>query len=548
MLSIFWYLRDEETLAARGNGQRITQWYWLSLLAFLLAMLSKGSVAILPLALLLIVWWRRRLVKSDLLRMAPFFAIAALLAAVNVWCQARLSEQPFRTADFIQRLDAAAGVLWFYLAKALLPIHLLLVYPQWHVQTSNVLWWLPLLAVVIMTAVLRRHLHSPYANWVRPILFAGAFFCISLLPVLGFTDVGFMEYSLVADHYLYIALIAVLALVAAGFSVWHDQARGPFRSAAMVAAVALVSTFALASWQQNRLYDNAITLYQATLNDNPDCWMVQNNLGSALIDVGRLPEAIAHLQKALRLTPGFAQAHFNLGTALHYSGRLPEAIEQFEQALQLKPNYSQAHNNLGNLLRQAGQLPAAIEHYQQALLLDPDYAEAHNNLGIALASLGKLSDAIVQYQVALKLNPDYLDAYNNLGNALVKSNRLQEAIQQYQLALRRNPNYSEAHANLAAALAGVGQLPEAIQQYQLALQLKPDNFDALANMALAYAKLNRPSEAIAAAEKAASLARSHGDPALARQIDAWLTQYRAQHAGTKGKSSPSDVVQPAPAP
>ncbi len=366
LLSIFWYLRDEETLAARGNGQRITQWYWLSLLAFLLAMLSKGSVAILPLALLLIVWWRRRLVKSDLLRMAPFFAIAALLAAVNVWCQARLSEQPFRTADFIQRLDAAAGVLWFYLAKALLPIHLLLVYPQWHVQTSNVLWWLPLLAVVIMTAVLRRHLHSPYANWVRPNLFAGAFFCISLLPVLGFTDVGFMEYSLVANHYLYIALIAVLALVAAGFSVWHDQARGPFRSAAMVAAVALVSTFALASWQQNRLYDNAITLYQATLNDNPDCWMVQNNLGSALIDVGRLPEAIAHLQKALRLTPGFAQAHFNLGTALHYSGRLPEAIEQFEQALQLKPNYSQAHNNLGNLLRQAGQLPAAIEHYQRA--------------------------------------------------------------------------------------------------------------------------------------------------------------------------------------
>ncbi len=216
-----------------------------------------------------------------------------------------------------------------------------------------------------------------------------------------------------------------------------------------------------------------------------------------------------------------------------------DTVTLYQTTIERNPACWMAHNNLGVALLDAGQPQQAIEHYQLALQLRPDYAEAHNNLGVALARLGKFSEAIVQYQETLKLNPNYLDAFNNLGNALVKSNRLQEAIQQYQLALQHNPNYPEAHANLAAALAGVGQLPEAIQQYQLALQLKPDNFDALANMALAYAKMNRPSEAIAAGEKAASLARSHGDPALARQIDAWLKKYRQEMAQPQS-TTPAD--------
>ena len=51
LLSILWYLKA---------NKRQTPWYWLSLLAFLLAMLSKGSVAVLPLILLGLIWWQRQ--------------------------------------------------------------------------------------------------------------------------------------------------------------------------------------------------------------------------------------------------------------------------------------------------------------------------------------------------------------------------------------------------------------------------------------------------------------------------------------------------------
>ncbi len=59
LLSVMWYLRAEEGREARDVGRTLGMWYWLSLATFLLAMLSKGSAAVLPLVLLLIIWWRR---------------------------------------------------------------------------------------------------------------------------------------------------------------------------------------------------------------------------------------------------------------------------------------------------------------------------------------------------------------------------------------------------------------------------------------------------------------------------------------------------------
>ncbi len=47
-------------------GLRLDRWYWMSLAGFVLAMLGKGSVAILPVLLLGVGWWLRPLTMRDL--------------------------------------------------------------------------------------------------------------------------------------------------------------------------------------------------------------------------------------------------------------------------------------------------------------------------------------------------------------------------------------------------------------------------------------------------------------------------------------------------
>jgi tetratricopeptide (TPR) repeat protein len=532
LLSILWYLKADELArrpfsewrplaAKRSTVHRPLSaissfilhpssfhfWYWLSLAALVLAMLSKGSAVVLPVLLLGIIWWLRSMTRRDLLRIAPFFLVAVVLTGVNIWFQTHGKDIEFRNAGFTERLLGAGGVVWFYLYKALLPIDLAFIYPQWHIEAGNPMWWLPLLAALIVTAALwwfRK-------GWSRPLLFAWGFFCVSLVPVLGFTDVGFMKYSLVADRYQHIAIIGVIALAAAGWSIWHERARN--RAYRVTTAVAVVATGTLAclTWQQSGIYHDAMRLYQATLQKNPGCWIVHNNLGNVFFQAGRLQEAIEHYQQTLRLKPDYADTHLNLGVALTNTGRLQEAIEHFRQALRLSPDSFETHNNLGVALANAGRLQEAIEHFRQSLRLSPDSIEAHKNLGAILAQTGRHEEAIEHFQQALRLDPVNSEVHNSLGRALANTGRLQEAIEHFEQALRLNHHSINAYYNLA----------------------------------LAYAGMKRSSEAIAAAQKGLELARSQGQTAVAKQIEDWLNSYRAGLQGVQNAPfAPGAVSQP----
>jgi protein O-mannosyl-transferase len=443
LLSILWYLKFDGLARLRLAAKQSTAhcplstancffWYWLSILAFVFAMLSKGSVAILPVLLLGIVWWLRPLTRHDLLRIVPFFAVAAALTVVNVWFQRHGSEVIIRNVDFVQRLLGAGGVVWFYFYKAILPLNLLFVYPQWHIESGNPLWWLPLSAVLIVTAILWLYRKT----WSRPILIAWVFFCAALAPAMGFTDVFFMRYSLVADHYQHIALIPVIALLAAGFSLWRRKAQGAAYRTANTLAAAAVAILASLTCLQSAQYSDEITLYTATLEKNPNSWMVHNNLGIALSQLGQEEKALAEFEESLKLNPDFPQVHVNLGAALIHTDRRQEALEHFRQALKLKPDDPEAHYHLGNVALEEGRLQEAIDYFRQALSAKHDHIEALNNLGIALVRSGRPQEAIESYQAALAINPDFLGTEANLGNVYKKLGQSRLAIEHFEKALK----------------------------------------------------------------------------------------------------------------
>jgi tetratricopeptide (TPR) repeat protein len=559
LLSILWYIKaDMPTFSSLIlYPSSFHFWYWLSLAAFVLAMLSKGSAAVLPALLLGIVWYLRPLTRWDLARIAPFFAVAVMLAAVDMWFQTHGSGEQLHHADFTERLLGAGGVIWFYVYKALLPLDLVFIYPQWQIHVDTLLWWLPLIMAVCVTSLFWLYRNA----WARPLVFAWGFFCVALVPVMGLINVGFMKHSLVADHYQHISLIGVIVLAAAGWSSWRQRQRGHNRSAANSAAAIAVCMLAFLTWRQSGLYSDALTLYQATLKKNPDCWMAHDNLGNALFGAGQTKQAIEQYELALGLNPDDPATHSNMGNVLLQIGRTREAIEQCEQAILLKPDFPEALNNLGNALVQAGRVEEGIKHYEQAIRLNHEYLKAHCNLGVALIRAGRFPEAADHFQQALKLRPDLAEIHNDLGTILDKTGRRQEAIESYRQALKLKPDYAdahfnlgntyeaigehlkaaeqykqvlalksddpEAHDNLGIALVNIGRPEEAIYHFRQALRLKPEFIDACINLALTCASLHQSSEALAAAQKALDLARSQGQTEQATQIEGWLNSYRA---------------------
>ena len=106
-----------------------------------------------------------------------------------------------------------------------------------------------------------------------------------------------------------------------------------------------------ATWRQCRNYRDIRTLYQATLERNPDAWLAHLNLGNLLLEQGRRAEALAHYRMAERLEPDYPSIHFNLARTAMEEGNATEAIAEFRAALRLKPDDPAVRENLDQALR-----------------------------------------------------------------------------------------------------------------------------------------------------------------------------------------------------
>ena len=467
-LTILLYLRFDET--------RDWRWYGLSLAAFLLALFSKTAVVMLPVVLWGCVWWMRgRVTGKDLLRSVPFFALSLVLGLVTMWYQYHMvwGKPVAGTDGFAYRLAAAGCAPWFYLGKALWPVNSMTAYPKWQIDASHWVSYLPGAALIACFLVFwwKRQ------TWGRPLLFGLGYFVVMLFPVLGLLKQGPYRLTFVADrwdHWQYFSMVGVVALAVAAVDELCRRAGDRFRYWRTAAGTAVLMALAAATWSRSCVYADNETLWRDNVAKNPGAWLAHNNLGNALAQAGRVPEAIVQYEQALRTNPDLAEAHNNLGNLLMRSGRIPEAREHLEEALRIDPNLAEAHNNLGTALVQTGQIKDAIAHYERALRIQPEYAEAQYNLGLALEQVGKREDAIAHFEQALRINPDFAEAQYNLGTVLGQAGRMPEAIEHFEQALRIDPDLAEAHANLGNALAQVGRVPEAVVQYEQALRINPN--------------------------------------------------------------------------
>jgi len=488
-LSVWCFLRSEAGAARR-------RWYGLALLCGLAALLSKPSTVVLPLALLLCVWWERgSWRRADILRIAPFFILALGMSALTV-VEQRGPIQLAGTAEWnlgmAERFVMAGKAVWFYASKTVWPARLTFVYPRWKLDAGSVSDWLPLAGLVVGGALLwlwRRQ------SWARAGWFGCGFFVLSLLPVLGFFDVFYFRYSYVADHFQYLACIGLISLAVSTGTAICERAGQRGRDWGMLAAAIVMLTLGLSTWGQARIYQDSETLWGDTLAKNPQCWMAHNNLGATLALLGRTQEAKEQYEQSLQINPKNAEAHNNLGNAFLQEGKVSDAIGRYEQALRINPNYAEAHNNLGVALAQTGKIEEAIAHYQQALRINPGYPDAHNSLGIALAQTGKIEEAIAQYEQALRIRPDFAVAHNNLGIALKQVGRVPEARGHYEQALRIKPDYAEAHNNLGNVFLQEGKVSDAIGHYEQALRIKPDYAEAHYALGMALERAGHVSEA-----------------------------------------------------
>ena len=515
--------------------------YWLSLAAFLLALLSKTSTVMLPFVLLLCTWWQRTspthplthsptrrsscsLTWSDCSRLIPFFLLALAFGLRSIWFQSHgaMAGETVQAENFWARLGSAGWALWFYLGKALMPVHLNLIYPRWRINPLAPLSFLPLLLWCGALAVCWRFRRS----WGRFAVFALGYFTVTLFPALGFFDMYFLAISRVSDHFQYLSLIGIIAFVAGALHLLLragiSSRLPPCQASASPAKVlgssiphlthltslthltcstALVLTLSGVTWLRTHVLAHNETLWRDTLAKNPAAWPAHNNLGCILAAQNNYEEAIRHFEASLRLNPSNAQAHCNLARALSLQNRFPEAEAHFLTALTLKPKDAEIHRSFASALAERGRKEEALTHLRQALDSAPDLETRLQFAGL-LHETGHDREAVAQYRQVLAIKPGLVKALNTL--ALLLATCADPAVRDGAEAVRA--------AEKACQLT----------QFQ---QIVP-----LGTLAAAYAEAGRFGDAVAATEKSLQLAAAAGDARSAALNRRFLQLYRAGKA------------------
>jgi tetratricopeptide (TPR) repeat protein len=459
--------------------------YLLVLLTFLLGLMAKPVGLVLPAVLLLLDWWplertRNTPVPRLVLEKIPLLILATASAVITF----RAQGDHLAAGTWSHVTAAALSAYGMYLVKAVIPTGLAMWHPPF--QELSLIRLLGSAGLLLSISAL-----AWWQRQTRPWIAVGwLWFLGGLLPVITLRDTAWSE------RFTYLPLVGLTIMVAWSLPAewWTQDGWKRWLAGGLIAMV--VAGMVAGTWQQAGYWKDSITLFERALKVTKNNWLVQNNLGEALIAEGKPRDAIQCFKEAIRLKPDCMEAHNNLGNALDSLGRRDEAIQEYRTALAINSRSARVHSNLGFVLMQSGAMDEAMAHIREAGRLDPELANVPYNWGIALLRSGKPTEAATKFQQAVGLKPNYAEAENYLGLALALQGRTSEALPHFRRAVHLKPQDAEAHNNLANALDANGMCDEAIREYQEAIRSKPDYVDAHQNLAGLLIARGRSAEAM----------------------------------------------------
>lgn len=200
-------------------------------------------------------------------------------------------------------------------------------------------------------------------------------------------------------------------------------------------------------------------------------------LACVYVNMGKISkpeEAIEYYDRALELSPGYADAYSNKGFACEELGKLDQAIFYYDQALEINPKDARTYYNRGYVGGKLREYNKAVLDYNLAIANHNNFPEAHFNKGIIYSRLGGHEDAISNYNSAIELNPQYARAYFHRGMTFSSLNLPVEAISDFTRVIEITPDFAEAYYNRGLAYIKSGDTSRAVEDFSRAKNLAPE--------------------------------------------------------------------------
>ena len=477
LLSLYLYLQREwkvksekwETSNRIFDSSLFTLHYSLSLLFFFLALLSKVSVAPLPLILLLVDWLQgRKMDRRAVIEKIPFFVLSLIFIAIAFIGK---SGNVGNVAPLTLFILAFQGIA-LQLFHLVLPFHLSVLYPA-----SSLSLFSPatLIAVVILLVILGLIMMAWRKNVrERSLVLFGAFFFLLMLAPSFFSVMKAEHLYITADRYVYIAVIGIFLMFSSFIYLFltHSLFFTLHSSLSHVILALLLAVLIPLTVRQSLVWRDTRSLFEQVLKIAPENAVAHMNLGAEARLKGDADRAIAHYQKSYEAEPSAAILG-NIAEALTMQAKYNEAEKAYSEALRLKPDDAGLLFGRGTLELFRGNKEEAAKFFLGAITLDPLHAGSHHKLAILLGEKGDTEGAITHYRAALQADPLLIDSRYNLAVELTMLGEKEEARVQYEKLLAIDPSHLHALVNYGVLLFDAGDFSRARKAFQAALKIDP---------------------------------------------------------------------------
>ena len=440
------------------------------LIVLFLGIASKEIVASFPLVAIIYLW----LVTPDEERKNLIPKIISILFLLLIFMGYRYFEQgnlfslkadptSGETHRLLYLLSQIKVIVGYYLLKLLAPFNLnfepdIVLYSNWFHWD----WFISLVILLIAGIMIFRQ----QSNLIK---FGALWFLITLLPTSSFIPLK----QLATEHRTYLPSLGFSLIL--GWMFLNIRNCLIKTKVLFLVFILLISTLTL-----NRSLDfrSEISLWEDTSQKSPRKALVQNNLATAYMGAGQLPQAKAALIAALAINPVQIDSHVNLG---HIAGReknWEHAIEKFDHGISLGTQKANTFYYAGFARNNLGRYEEAIPYFEKAISLKPFKADYYFDLGNSYKHLQLFDDALHQFRKTLEIDPNHYKAHNNMGTIFWALGIMDQAKNAFEKVLIIKPDIPATHNNLAAIYIKKGDYKKAIPHLEKLTNLQPENVNA----------------------------------------------------------------------
>jgi tetratricopeptide (TPR) repeat protein len=211
----------------------------------------------------------------------------------------------------------------------------------------------------------------------------------------------------------------------------------------------------------------------SVIAQNPNDANAYNVRGTAYGRAGKLKEAIADFDTALKINPGFYQAYANRALVQRKLGHDERALADYNKAIEINNSYAVAYVGRGNIYRQNNRIDQALADFNQAIALDANDPRAFHNRGLIYQAKGQHPQAIDDFTKAISLAPGNAEPFEGRGLSYLATGDYKAALEDFNESVKRDKDSYTAWTYQGLALEKLGIRDKAFAAFAHASSLNP---------------------------------------------------------------------------